>query len=71
MQNWDAPYRYGSYSENEITQYQDWTAKEILERGIKLLEFMEKRWNFSIGDRKQKIDFLNLKFVLDKEEISL
>ncbi|MEM6399168.1 MAG: DUF262 domain-containing HNH endonuclease family protein [Cyanobacteria bacterium P01_D01_bin.116] len=60
-------YKYGSYSENEITEYKDWTAKEILERGIKFLEFMEKRWNFTIGNRKQKIDFLNLIFVSEKE----
>lgn len=56
-------YRYGSYSENEITQYQDWTAKEILERGIKLLEFMEKRWNIPLGSKSEKTGFLNLKFV--------
>jgi len=56
-------YRYGSYSENEITQYQDWTAKEILERGIKLLEFMEKRWNIPLGSKSEKVDFLNLKFL--------
>jgi uncharacterized protein with ParB-like and HNH nuclease domain len=60
-------YRYGSYSENEITQYQDWTAKEILERGIKLLEFMEKRWNIPLGSKSEKIDFLNLKFVEDSK----
>lgn len=63
-------YRYGSYSENEITDYKDWTAKEILERGIKLLDFMEKRWNLTIGDKKGKIDFLNLNFVLLKEKDS-
>ncbi|MEG4143886.1 MULTISPECIES: DUF262 domain-containing HNH endonuclease family protein [unclassified Microcoleus] len=60
-------YRYGSYSENEITQYQDWTAKEILERGIKLLEFMEKRWNIPLGSKGEKRDFLNLKFVEDSK----
>lgn len=64
-------YRYGSYSEIEVTQYQDWTAKEILDRGIKLLEFMEKRWNFTLGDRAQKIDFLGLNFVVQKEQLEL
>ncbi|MBD2232766.1 DUF262 domain-containing protein [Phormidium tenue] len=60
-------YRYGSYSENEITKYKDWTSKEILERGIRLLDFMEKRWNFSLGTEQEKIEFLNLGFVLEKE----
>ena len=61
-------YRYGSYSENEVTQYKDWTAKEILERGLKLLSFMKERWNISLGDREQKIDFLNLGFVVKKDK---
>lgn len=61
-------YRYGSYSENEITQYKDWTAKEILERGIKLLNFMEKRWNIPLGDRSEKVDFLGLKFVEEQKD---
>ncbi len=62
-------YRYGSYSEIEVTHYQDWTAKEIIERGIKLLNFMEERWNFPIGGNLEKIDFLNLGFVVDKENL--
>lgn len=60
-------YRYGSYSENEITKYNDWTAKEILERGLKLLDFMEKRWSIPLGNRAQKVDFLNLNFVEEQE----
>lgn len=64
-------FRYGCYSENEITEFKEWTAIEILERGIKLLDFMEKRWNIKIGNVSEKIDFLNLKFVLDKEKIKV
>jgi len=60
-------YRYGSYSENEITKYKDWTAKEILERGLKLLDFMEKRWSIPLGTREQKVDFLSLDFVEEQE----
>lgn len=60
-------YRYGSYSENEVANYENWTAKEILERGIKLIDFMEKRWNISIGDYQEKVEFLGLGFVLKKE----
>ncbi|MBN3873325.1 DUF262 domain-containing protein [Nostoc sp. JL33] len=64
-------YEYGSYSEIEVSKYNDWTAKKILERGIKLLDFMEKNWNIIIGDKKQKADFLNLNFVISKENINL
>ncbi len=56
-------YRYGSYSENEISKLSNWDANNILERGIKLLSFMEKRWNLPLGDNSSKIGILNLKFL--------
>jgi hypothetical protein len=56
-------YRYGSYSENEVSKLSDWTPKDILERGIKLLEFAENRWNMPLGDRKTKAKILNLEFL--------
>ncbi|QXE22564.1 hypothetical protein B6N60_01247 [Richelia sinica FACHB-800] len=63
-------YRYGSYSENEVALYEHWTAKEILERGIKLINFMENRWKISIGDYDAKVEFLGLGFVLKKEGLN-
>lgn len=62
-------YRYGSYSENEVACYDEWNAHTILKRGLKLLDFMEKRWDIHIGDRNEKIKFLNLSFVEKKEFI--
>jgi len=56
-------YRYGSYSENEVALQQEWGAKEILERGIRLLDFLEKRWKLPIGDRTQKAKALGLEFL--------
>ncbi|MBX9849955.1 MAG: DUF262 domain-containing HNH endonuclease family protein [Rhodocyclaceae bacterium] len=56
-------YVYGCYSENEVALCSEWTAQEILERGIRLLEFMEKRWGFNIGDRTAKQKALGLEFV--------
>lgn len=56
-------FSYGSYSENEIAQYQDWTAKEIMERGLKLLSFMEMRWDLNFGNNEQKLELLHLEFV--------
>lgn len=58
-------FRYGSFAENELTQFDDWTAHHILDRGVKLLTFMEKRWKIQIGDRKDKMAFLGLEFVAE------
>jgi len=56
-------YRYGSYSENEVSKEETWTPNHIFERGIKLLEFMESRWQINLGDRSDKIKILNLSFL--------
>lgn len=56
-------YKYGSYSENEISGLTEWTPQSILDRGIKLLKFMEKRWELNfISDEKRK-EILNLTFI--------
>lgn len=56
-------YKYGSYSENEISSLTEWTPQSILDRGMKLLKFMESRWelNFVSDDKRKEI--LNLTFV--------
>jgi hypothetical protein len=56
-------YRYGSYSENEVATYAEWGPQEILDRGLKMLTFLESRWQISIGDRAQKIKALGLSFL--------
>jgi hypothetical protein len=56
-------YRYGSYSENEVALRPEWNAQEILDRGIRLLEFLEKRWKLPIGDKGQKAKALGLGFL--------
>lgn len=61
-------FKYGSYSENEIACKTEWSAKDILERGIKLLSFMEDRWDIDFGEKAEKIKFLNLSFVTRKEK---
>jgi hypothetical protein len=55
---------YGCYSEIEVSQATDWRAKEILERGIRLLEFMERRWGLALGTRDGKIKALGLQFAV-------
>lgn len=64
-------YKYGCYSEIEIAQESQWTAREILLRGIQLLEFMERRWGIPLGDNKAKVKALGLDFVIAKEGLKL
>ena len=54
-------YRFGSYSENEVALETDWSPAEIMERGIRMLSFMESHWHLSIGDRNQKLKALGFK----------
>ena len=60
-------YRYGSYSEIEVSKNKQWTPTEILERGMRILNFIEERWNIPLGDDKNKIEILGLSFMFDKK----
>ena len=53
-------YSDGSHSEIEIAQEDHWRSQEILSRGLRLLDFMEQRWNFKFEsiDAKQSLLFL-------------
>lgn len=64
-------YRYGCLSEVQVSACSEWTAKDILRRGIYLLSFLEKRWNVKIGDASKKTDILGLKFVLTHEKTDI
>ncbi len=59
-------YSSGSYSEIEVSQQDDWDPHRILERGIRMLAFMEKRWKINIGDRAKKVQALGLRFMLSE-----
>ena len=60
-------YADGSHSEIEVSQYEDWGPDEIRERGIRLLKFMEKRWNIRFADdqAREKLLFIG---TVDGEE---
>ena len=56
-------YSDGSHSEIEVVdRYMQWTPLEIKQRGLILLDFMEKRWDIDLGGRKEKISLLFLPF---------
>ena len=56
-------YFNGSYSEIDITQFNEWTPNLILKRAINMLEFMEERWHVEIGDDNYKSELLLLDFI--------
>ena len=58
-------YSNGSYSEQEVAAEPQWGPEEIEKRGLKLLSFMESRWQINLGSDEDKKDLLHL---LDTEQ---
>ena len=56
-------YSNGSHSEIEISQCNEWTSTSIEKRGLRLLNFMEKRWNFKFKNEEAKRELLFLNIV--------
>ncbi|HET9374174.1 MAG TPA: HNH endonuclease family protein [Chthoniobacterales bacterium] len=56
-------YFNGSYSEIEVSKETAWTPEAVLERGLKMLDFLEHRWDVSLGIRHDKLKLLNLEFM--------
>jgi hypothetical protein len=62
-------YADGSHLEIEVSRYNEWTKESIIDRGIKLLNFMEDRWGFKFKTESDKLDFLGLnRFIVYNEE---
>lgn len=61
-------YSDGSHSEIEVSGYEVWNSETILDRGNKLLEFMEQRWDLKFEDETAKAELLFLDFMLEEEE---
>ena len=53
-------YADGSHSEIEISHCEEWGPDEIRERGIRLIKFMEKRWDIHFADdqAREKLLFI-------------
>tara|TARA_R110002096_G_scaffold233047_2_gene423012 strand:+ start:19354 stop:21456 length:2103 start_codon:yes stop_codon:yes gene_type:complete len=47
-------YSDGSHSEIEVSQNDDWGPEQIRERGIRLLRFMEERWDIRLKDGERE-----------------
>ena len=59
-------YRYGCYAENEVAKEKEWTPTEILDRGLRMFDFLERRWDIKLGDNDKKVKALGLKFLTKK-----
>jgi hypothetical protein len=62
-------YRYGCLSEIQVSMEPEWTPTAILQRGLRLLAFMEKRWSVNLGTPEEKIDLLSLRFVANAQNL--
>ena len=54
-------YEDGSHSEIEVAQSASWGPAEIRTRGLKLLRFMEDRWEFRFENDEERERLLFLK----------
>ena len=51
-------YSDGSHSEIEVSQCDEWTPTQIEKRGLRLLDFMEERWNIKFESDEAKKSLL-------------
>ena len=56
-------YAYGSYAEIEVSSLPEWGPQDIRKRGLKLVQFMERRWSISFGDEKSRVSLLGIEFL--------
>lgn len=56
-------FSYGCHSEIEVAHELEWTPIQILNRGLRLLSFMEQRWTLNLGTDADKAAILGLDFV--------
>lgn len=60
-------YSDGSHSEIEVSQLEEWGPDEIRARGLGLLRFMERRWNFSFQSDEDREKLLFLRFAEEND----
>ncbi len=61
-------YINGSCSEMEVAKNDEWTPKHILERGMEILSFMEKEFDFKFPNDFYRKRLLGLEFMAEKDD---
>ncbi|SDJ19884.1 DUF262 domain-containing protein [Proteiniclasticum ruminis] len=56
-------YKFGTYAEIELTDFEEWGPDEILKRGLTLIAFLNERWDVKIAKKDDKKIFLGLNFL--------
>ncbi len=51
-------YKDGCYCERVVANKHKWTPEHILERGLEIVDFMERRWDFKFSSKADKKKFL-------------
>ena len=64
-------YENGSHSEMQVAKCLEWTPEEILNRGLTMISFMEKRYDFIIPNKAERIKMLGLDFMIKDEDIEI
>lgn len=60
-------YKKGSKSELEVSNKEEWTSKEILDRGMEIINFMEEEFDFRFPNDYYRKQILGLEFLAKKE----
>ena len=55
--------RIAGKAELQITAGEGGFPEDVLERGVEMLGFLEKRWSVLLGSRAEKIELLRLEFL--------
>lgn len=61
-------YTIGSRSEQEVANNTEWTPDIILSRGLDILSFIEKEWEFKFPNLAEKKKILGLDFMIKDED---
>lgn len=61
-------YINGSHSEMEVAKCDEWIPDSILARGLKMIKFMEERFDFVIPNKAERIKMLGLDFMIEEND---
>ena len=61
-------YENGSHSEMQVAKCLEWTPEEILNRGLTMISFMEKRYDIIIPNKAERIKMLGLDFMIKDDD---
>ena len=61
-------YANGSKSEIEVSREIEWNPNTILKRGLEIVDFMQKEFQFYFKNKAEKMQFLGLDFMISEED---